>query len=242
MPHTKQVWGILGIAFSKEKSMAEYKIELNGSDLSDIVNRAADIVKSTPIKEIVNETVSTVIGQSGLNDKVNSIISSEKLPNIDGAVAIPMSGEESCELLYEGDIIGIKRPLGYEHFAVYAGNRRVIHFASSDGDFGDPTIHEAPIADFLGGQQDYFVLDFSCAQVLLDGDTQTLPYDDLPRIYSAEETLERAKSVMHGNRYGFNKHYDLVSNNCEHFAIWCKTGQIRSYQVNRFISSIFGGK
>ena len=222
--------------------MSDYKLTINGSDISDIVSRAADIAKSTPIKEMVNDTVTSVINRTGLKDKLGDIVSSEKAPNIDGAVALPMSGEESVDLLYPGDIIGIKRPLGYEHFAVYAGNGRVIHFAARDGDFGDAAIREAPIADFLDGQSDFFVLDFSCAHVELDGDTQTLPYDDLPRIYSAEETLQRAKSVMQGNEYGFDKHYDLVSNNCEHFAIWCKTGQIRSYRVSRFIKSIFGGR
>ena len=226
----------------KENTMAEYKISLNGSDISDIVNRAADIVRTAPIKEIVNDTVTGVITQSGLKDKLGDIVSSQNAPNIDGAVAMPMSGEESADLLYPGDIIGIKRPLGYEHFAVYAGEGRVIHFAARDGDFGDASIHEAPLSEFLDGQRDFFVLDFSCAHVELDGGTQTLPYDDLPRIYSAEETLERARSVLRGNEYGFNKHYDLVSNNCEHFAIWCKTGQIRSYQVGRFLKSVFGGE
>ena len=198
------------------------------------------MIQDPSVKELVNNTVSSVIEQTGLNDKMNSIISSENTPNIDGAVAMPMSGEESCELLYPGDIIGIKRPLGYEHFAVYAGDGRVIHFAADGRDFGQAYIHEVPISEFLEGQSDFFVLDFSCAHVELDGDTTTLPYDDLPRIYSAEETLERARSVIGDNEHGFNKHYDLVSNNCEHFAIWCKTGQIRSYQVSRFLKNLFG--
>ena len=180
-----------------------------------------------------------ILSDEEIMDKVNKIISSEKMPNIDGAVAMPMSGEESCELLYEGDVIGIKRPLGYEHFAVYAGNRRVIHFAAENGDFGNPYIHEAPFSAFLDGQKDFFVLDFSCAQLDFGGNTTTLPYDDLPRIYSAEETLARARSVTGLNEHGFNTKYDLVSNNCEHFAIWCKTGQIKSYQVNRFLEKLF---
>ena len=209
-------------------------------DVKDIVARAARIIPDTPIGALVGEAVNTVIGQSGLKDKVNDLISSEKMPNIDGAIAMPMSGEESCELLYPGDVLGIKRPLGYEHFAVYAGDRRVIHFAAENGDFGNPYIHEAPMSDFLDGQEDFFVLDFSCAHLDTSFETKSLPNDALPRIYSAEETLERARSVTGLNEHGFNTSYDLVLNNCEHFAIWCKTGQIRSYQVNRFLKGIFG--
>ena len=215
--------------------MSEYNLPTPG-ELADIVSRAS----KTPIGSLVNEAVTTVIEQTGLKDKVGSMISSEKMPNIDGAVAMPMSGEESCELLYEGDVLGIRRPLGYEHFAIYAGSHKVIHFAAKNGDFGDPYIHEAPMADFLDGQKDFFVLDFSCAHLDMSYNSATLPCDDLPRIYSAEETLERARSVTGLNEHGFNTRYDLVNNNCEHFAIWCKTGQIRSYQVNRFIEGIFG--
>ncbi len=229
------VWGVL----IRRIAMPEYPFPLP-DNISDMVNRAANIIQDSPIKDLVNDTVTSVIEQTGLKDRVGDILSSQKAPNIDGAVTMPMSGEESCELLYPGDIIGIKRPLGYEHFAVYSGDGKVIHFAADGTDFGDPYIHEAPISEFLEGQQDFFVLDFSCAHIELDGDTQTLPYDDLPRIYPAEETLERARSVIGENEHGFCKRYDLVTNNCEHFAIWCKTGQIRSYQVGRFLDNLFG--
>lgn len=37
-------------------------------------------------------------------------------------------------------------------------------------------------------------------------------------IYSSDETVKRAKSRRDENSY------NLVTNNCEHFAIWCKTG------------------
>ena len=35
-----------------------------------------------------------------------------------------------------GDIIGVKRSLGYKHFGVYVGKGKVIHYASESGDFG----------------------------------------------------------------------------------------------------------
>ena len=45
-------------------------------------------------------------------------------------------------------------------------------------------------------------------------------------LYSAKETVARAKSCL--GKAG----YDLFGNNCEHFALWCKTGVKTSKQVN----------
>lgn len=47
------------------------------------------------------------------------------------------------------------------------------------------------------------------------------------RIFSDKETVERAMS-----RLGEDK-YNLVTNNCEHFAIWCKTGLSESMQIKQ---------
>jgi hypothetical protein len=54
-------------------------------------------------------------------------------------------------------------------------------------------------------------------------------------LYSPKETVERARS-----RVGENS-YNLVTNNCEHFAIWCKTGISESHQVNKVLESLKGG-
>ena len=45
-------------------------------------------------------------------------------------------------------------------------------------------------------------------------------------LYSAKETVARAKSCL--GKAG----YELLGNNCEHFALWCKTGVKTSHQVN----------
>ena len=159
--------------------------------------------------------------------------------------------------LKPGDVIGIKRPAGYEHYAVYAGNGKVIHYAAENGDFGEATIHEAPFEDFLNGQQTFFVLDFSEVgkrpskqhkghpgrSILRHGlfgltmgaiskAAENRQDSDIEHIYSRKETLARARS-----RIGESS-YSLVSNNCEHFAIWCKTGVDKSYQVNDVLESV----
>lgn len=109
----------------------------------------------------------------------------------------------------------------YFHYAVYVGSGRVIHYASDTGDWGENIyIHEASLKDFM---QDAPVI-----RICKFPKKSTLPGYHL---YSAEETVRRAKS-----RLGEEK-YDLLFNNCEHFAVWCKTNISNCRQV----SNIFRG-
>ena len=52
-------------------------------------------------------------------------------------------------------------------------------------------------------------------------------------LHSAEETVSRALSKL-GERQ-----YNVATNNCEHFALWCKTGVHESHQINR-LKSLLG--
>ena len=163
--------------------------------------------------------------------------------------------------LEPGDILGITSPAGYEHYAVYIGDERVIHFAAAEGDFGEAEIREAPLTDFLDGQREFFVLDFSAvgkrpvkkdhgspsvltplhevgAKVIKDAVSDALSDPDdaeITHIFTAEETVARARSVIGANEHSFERDYDLLFNNCEHFAIWCKTGVRKSYQVENIL-------
>ena len=43
---------------------------------------------------------------------------------------------------------------------------------------------------------------------------------------------------LHGHTHGLaKKKYNLVFNNCEHFAVWCKTGISDSEQVTKAIAT-----
>lgn len=162
------------------------------------------------------------------------------------------------EFLEPGDVIGVTRNLAlglYDHYAVYIGNDRVIHFAAENGDFsGNIRIHEAPMSEFLGKDKEYFVLMFgekeedpikiyhSTKYVLAEGLVfNTLKINDFSnyRLYSPEETVERAKKVASLTSEQ-QKEYWLPTNNCEHFAVWCKTGVAESYQVSRTAETLFG--
>jgi len=152
--------------------------------------------------------------------------------------------------LQPGDIVGIKRKGGvYEHYAVYIGDNKVIHYAAENGDFtGNITIHEAPINEFLREDSSFFVVHFDengkFEKIYQQGGeffSRISDFGDLQKmvrscpdyhLYTPEETIQRAKS-----RLGENK-YSLEDNNCEHFAFWCKTGLSDSHQVNNVINAM----
>ena len=52
------------------------------------------------------------------------------------------------------------------------------------------------------------------------------------KLYTPQETLNRARS-----RIG-ESNYNLFSNNCEHFALWCKTGISESHQISSLLDTL----
>jgi hypothetical protein len=115
-----------------------------------------------------------------------------------------------------GDVLYADR-IAYRHYGIYAGDNKVIHFASLNGDFGaQAAVRETSLARFAKGDS-IAVCDFSC---------------ESSRVYSPDETVRRARS--HIGQGGYN----LVFNNCEHFARWCKTGKRHSDQVEDAVQEI----
>ena len=145
------------------------------------------------------------------------------------------------DFLRAGDVIGISRG-PYEHYAIYAGNNRVIHYAGENADFkGRVSIHEAPFEEFLKNNSDFFVISFEgrypvkihrSTEFIADGyfDSSNIKWKGT---YSPEETLKRAYSRIGESRYS------VISNNCEHFALWCKTGSSESAQVRMIAKYLF---
>lgn len=155
------------------------------------------------------------------------------------------------EFLEPGDIVGVGRKKAlnlYEHYAVYIGNEMVVHYSGEGTDFsGGISVRKDTLQAFLKGDKNYFVLFFDKnssdphkIQVRTSFNMKDIENNaciKLKRnrdfkIYSPEETVKRAMS-----RIG-ESNYNLVLNNCEHFAIWCKTGVSASYQVNRIVSAL----
>ncbi|KOF56553.1 hypothetical protein AGR56_07265 [Clostridium sp. DMHC 10] len=123
---------------------------------------------------------------------------------------IPKPTKINREAKY-GDIVGTAYKFDiyqYEHYGIYIGDNKVIHYSSSDGTMKNAKIEIGNMEEnFPKGK--YFVLDFG-------NDAK----------FSPDATVKRAKS-----RLG-EKNYNLITNNCEHFAVWCKTDNAKSYQID----------
>jgi hypothetical protein len=114
----------------------------------------------------------------------------------------------------KGDILCANRGL-YLHYGIYAGNGSVIHYAAEKGDFGSSiSVQKTPLQRFRKKSPCYVC-------------RWPEPRTGTCRVFSPEETLERALS-----RLG-EASYNLFSNNCEHFVLWCKTGYGESEQAEK---------
>ncbi|GHT83948.1 hypothetical protein FACS1894137_06320 [Spirochaetia bacterium] len=114
--------------------------------------------------------------------------------------------KESGIMPNPGDVIWVNRD-PYSHCGIFEGPG-VIHFAAEEGEeisAENALIHRSAFEDFARGDPVKIVKFTNC--------------------FTPEETLRRARS-----RLG-EKGYDFFTNNCDHFATWCKTGEHCSVQV-----------
>jgi len=102
---------------------------------------------------------------------------------------------------------------GYTHHGIYVGENRVVHYSGWSRALLRGPIEEVSLARFADGR-----------------DVSIKSYPRTP--YSPEEVVARARSRLGEDRYR------LTTNNCEHFCEWCLSGQSRSEQVERIVSSV----
>jgi hypothetical protein len=126
-----------------------------------------------------------------------------------------------------GDVIWANRIVKgrpYNHCGIYEGGGRVIHFAAPQGaeiSQENAVVHRTSLDHFADG----------CPVKIIE----------YAEGFSSEETLRRARS-----RIG-ERGYDFLTNNCDHFATACKTGEHHSLQVDeakkviRVVSTAVGG-
>lgn len=103
-----------------------------------------------------------------------------------------------------GDHIYVSRG-AYTHHGIDAGNETVVHFSGEPGEKRDAAVTRTSLQDFLRG-----------------GSLKIRPYG---RRDDADTCVQRAESRLGSTSY------HLVTNNCEHFAVWCCTGKSASQQV-----------
>lgn len=117
-----------------------------------------------------------------------------------------------------GDHIWVKNR-GYSHHGLYLGENNdgfgvVIHYAGWADGFDSGPLELIELDDFTRGRTLY-----------------VRDYKDRP--FSESEVIDRAMS-----RLG-EDHYDVHSNNCEHFCAWAITGQVQSRQVD-WVDTLLG--
>lgn len=152
-----------------------------------------------------------------------------------------------------GDVIGVRHGI-YTHFGIYVDDEHVIHYDGKEDDMflRHMYIDETCMDRFLGGVDEYYVYKFSDKgyrnSKAIRSKKLNRSYRDVAsgmylllklknklkyKVYSPEETVKRARS-----RIGERK-FNLALNNCESFAIWCKTGITESSQVDLIIQALF---
>lgn len=112
-----------------------------------------------------------------------------------------------------GDHIRVYR-IGYCHHGVFVSNDEVIHFSSTDDD---------SILDWSKAR----VLKTTLAEFLRGGTVEVKIYDSAERkkLYPVDDIVEYARDCL--GETGYN----LIFENCEHFANECTIGEHRSKQV-----------
>ncbi len=149
------------------------------------------------LKDVISENME--INLKGLNDGAN--ILSKFGENI-------QYEQGKTRDLIIGDVVGVTRGF-YEHYGVYIGDGKMIHYYGESDTGQDNVITETGFYEFLKGSSTYFIVD-----------VDSLGLNCLDSV----EVIKRAKENIG------NKNYNLVFNNCEHFAFWCKTGETIAFQ------------
>lgn len=105
---------------------------------------------------------------------------------------------------------------GYAHHGIYVGRGMVVHYAGYCHRQQRGPVEELSLAAFAAGHG-ITVLSTPMAR------------------YSAAESVGRARSRLGEDCYR------LLTNNCEHFCMWCLYGESRSEQVRHCLMHPFSG-
>ncbi|CAD5570153.1 lecithin retinol acyltransferase family protein [Escherichia coli] len=98
---------------------------------------------------------------------------------------------------------------GYTHHGIYVGNGKVIHYSGLSNGLSKGCICETTLDEFVGGKNEVTIITHSNAD----------------RIYTPVQIVARARARLGEDAY------NVIFNNCEHFATWCVTGKAESKQV-----------
>lgn len=116
-----------------------------------------------------------------------------------------------------GDLVRVRRKSkgGYYHFGIATGPDSIVHFTDIGGDFGVNNgilIRETTLSVFV-----------------LNDEIEVENHDKSP--FFPEDIVYRARSFVGSSTFR-DKPYNLLTNNCEHFARYIFNGIAESKQMN----------
>ncbi len=121
----------------------------------------------------------------------------------------------------------------YEHWAVYVGESEIIHYQAPQGSNGltaklKSEVIQETLQEYMGRRGERMTVRL--------GKINSADRKDFPAL-DPEVVVERARSKVG------KKGYNVIRNNCEHFAKWCKYGKEMSDQIldRAFIASMLVG-
>ncbi len=125
----------------------------------------------------------------------------------------------------KGDLIRVKRKLGYYHYGIYIGHNKVIHYS-------------APEDDSIFDNRNIEIRKGDLKENFLRGDTLevNIPYSSF---YYRFIVCKRAKKLLGVHKFR-DQDYDLLKNNCEHFANYCYFGEAVSAQSDYASQGLMG--
>ena len=115
----------------------------------------------------------------------------------------------------KGDIIRVHRKEHYYHYGIAIDEYAVVHFTALND-------------DMASNKKEMKILETSLERFLRGGELEVqMPYDSR---YTRDEVVQKAKRWINCRQFR-GKYYNLVTNNCEHFARYCYYGSHSSKQV-----------
>ncbi|XP_046583669.1 phospholipase A and acyltransferase 2-like isoform X1 [Haliotis rubra] len=129
-----------------------------------------------------------------------------------------------------GDMLEFKRG-AYSQWAVYVGNKEVVHLSGVDGPTQSGLFTSVSIS---GAQFDNGIIrkDAFWDVVGLNEVCKNNSKDEKLKHFKPSEIVQRALSRL--GEVGYN----ILFNNCEHFATWCRYGKEESDQVQGLFDAV----
>jgi hypothetical protein len=118
----------------------------------------------------------------------------------------------------KGDLVKVNRGL-YYHYGIALSDKEIINYR---GEHDDSILNPELVKIIISPLDDF----------LLNGYLEIEEIENNDR----DKSVEIALSFL-GNSIFLGSHYDIISNNCEHFARYCITGKKESYQEKTLIEN-----